>query len=129
MYLQGVLPAQDRAKDFTAQNESAQSLKTICVVCVKMDFLLNPLIAKFEKKLETISNDLDFLCNRTAEIEEKLAKATTVLQSLVRDLKSSHRPQSPRKRSSAARDGSSSPSRSTENNETPQGSPAKLVSV
>ena len=113
MYLQGVLPAQDRAKDFTAQNESAQSLKTICVVCVKMDFLLNPLIAKFEKKLETISNDLDFLCNRTAEIEEKLAKATTVLQSLVQDLKPSRRPQSPPSKSSTAHAESKTPSHST----------------
>ena len=67
-----------------------------------MDYLFKPLIAKFEKKLELISNDVDFLCNRTQEIDEKLATLTTLLQSLARDRKPSRRPQSPPSKSAEA---------------------------
>ena len=90
-----------------------------------MDFLLKPLIAKFEKKLELISNDLDFLCNRVQEIDEKLTTLTTAQQSRSRYLKQAGTLPSQPSRSLEAHGGSNSPSRSTESNGTPQGSPAK----
>ena len=91
-----------------------------------MDFLLKPLIAKFEKKLDLISNDIDFLCNRVQELDDKLTNLlTTARQSRSPDQKPTGKPPNPPSRSLEVRDGSNSPSRSTESNGTLRDFPAE----
>ena len=94
-----------------------------------MDFLLKPLIAKFERKLELIANDIDFLCNRVQEIDEKLVNLTNFLKLRSPDQKPTGTLPSPPSRFLEAHDGSNSPSRSTESNGTLRDFPAELVSV
>ena len=94
-----------------------------------MDFLLKPLIAKFEKKLDLISNDIDFLCNRVQELDDKLTSLTTARLSHSPDQKPADTPPNPPSKSSKVHDESNSQSHSIKSTGKPQGCLEELVSV
>ena len=95
-----------------------------------MDFLLKPLIAKFEKKLELISNDLDFLCNRVQEIDVKLTNLLTTPRRLRSPChKPTDKPPNPPSKSSKVHDESNSQSHSIKSTGKPQGCLEELVSA